>query len=135
MKTFRKIFTSLIYFINLVLLVVPFVLEYFGNKKMMMHRFLLSKNIQFEAIFTTNNINIIRIILVAFVAISIFVFIKNRNSIKFASICVMLFSIIGIILTFKDFSLKAYYFVLLSMIINSGLSMINLGVNASVRKK
>lgn len=135
MKIFRKIVTGLIYFINLVLLLAPFVLEYFGNKKMMMHRFLLSKNVQFEAIFTNNNMNIIRIIFVAFIAIGVFVFIKNRNNIKLASISVILFSIIGIILTFKDFSLKAYYFVLLSMIINSGLSMINLGLNVSIGKK
>lgn len=134
MKIFRKVATYLIYLLNIVLLVIPFALEYFGAKKMMMHRFLLSKNPEFEVIFTNTNINIIRAVLVLFIVIGVIVLIKKNRLSKFACIFSILLSTATLVLTFNDFSLKAYYFVLLSVIINSVLSMINIGINLLLYK-
>lgn len=134
MKIFRKVITYLIYLLNVVLLIIPFVLEYFGKKKMMMHRFLLSKNAEFEAIFTNTNINIIRGVLVLFIAIGVIVLIKKNRLSKYTSILSILLSILTLVLTFNDFSLKAYYFMLLAAIVNSVLGMVNIGVNLLLYK-
>lgn len=134
MKIFRKVITYLIYLLNVVLLIIPFVLEYFGKKKMMMHRFLLSKNAEFEAIFTNTNINIIRGVLVLFIAIGVIVLIKKNMLSKYTSILSILLSILTLVLTFNDFSLKAYYFMLLAAIANSVLGMVNIGVNLLLYK-
>lgn len=134
MRIFKRVTTGLIYLLNAVLLAIPFVLEYFGNKKMMMHRFLLSKDSEFKVIFTSTNINIIRVVLVAFTIIGIIVLIKKHIISKHTTISLIFFSILGLVLTFNDFSLKAYYFMLLAVIINSLLSIVNVGVNLLLYK-
>lgn len=134
MKKLRKVITGLIYFLNIVLLAIPFVLEYFGKKKMMMHRYLLSKDVKFEAIFTNTNINIIRLALVTFIIVGCIVLMKKTIDNKYTSILTILFSILGLILTFNDFSLKAYYFMLLAVIINSLLCIINTGIGYLLAK-
>lgn len=109
MKKFLKVIYSLI---KIIILCIPFVLDYFGKNKMGMHRYLIAKSYNLRnAIFIPQNILLIKVAAVLIFIVAV-IFAAGRNKRAY----VLLLSsaaFTAIVFSSKIISLKVYYFYLI----------------------
>lgn len=128
MENLKKRISRFIFIITVILIIAPFVIEYFTKTKMGAYRYIIAKNRKLEVIFNSGNINMLKIVfLLTLIAGILFIMVKNKKYIKF-SLQVITFSTIGLILTLNEFELNSYYFLIISVIVCTILSLLSLTI-------
>lgn len=131
MKRFLKVIYNLV---KLVILCIPFVFNYFGNKKMGMHRYLIAKTHNMEStIFTPHVVVLIKVAAILILIFAVLYALKKNKRVYVLLISSIAF--VAIIFGSNFIASKVYYFYIICFGLVNILSLADMLIGLTLENR